>query len=181
MKKTILLAFFITLNPIYSQENLTDSINTSTEFVEQGEINEIPINLYNPLLPPNTYTNSDNPNYWKNKMPHEGYWQQDVHYSIKAELFDSIDVIKAHQTISYTNNSPDELTHVFFHLYQNAFQPDSYLDKFKQSNKERTKYRKDEREKKGTKVMNLKVDGESVEMEIDNTIMKVFICKKINV
>ena len=94
---------------------------------KQGEINEIPITLYNPLLPPNTYTNSDNPNYWKNKMPYKGYWQQDVHYSIQAELFDSIDVIHANQIITYTNNSPDELNEVFFHLYQNAFQPESYL------------------------------------------------------
>ena len=76
MKKTILLAFFITINLVYSQENLTDSISISTESVEKEEINNILLNPYNPLLPPNTYTNSDNPNYWKNKMPHEGYWQQ---------------------------------------------------------------------------------------------------------
>ena len=41
---------------------------------------------YNPLAKPNTYRNADNPNYWKNKMPHAGYWQQDVHYRIKANI-----------------------------------------------------------------------------------------------
>ena len=34
---------------------------------------------YNPLETPNTYQNIDNPNYWKNKMPHSAYWQQDVY------------------------------------------------------------------------------------------------------
>ena len=29
--------------------------------------------------PPNTYRNADNPHYWKNRPPYEGYWQQDVH------------------------------------------------------------------------------------------------------
>ena len=28
---------------------------------------------YNPLAKPNTYQNADNPNYWKNKMPHAAY------------------------------------------------------------------------------------------------------------
>ena len=47
---------------------------------------------YNPLSPPNTYRNLDNPNYWKNKMPHAGYWQQDVHYEIKASIDEKTDI-----------------------------------------------------------------------------------------
>ena len=38
------------------------------------------------LIDLDTYQNTDNPNYWKNKMPHKGYWQQDVHYVIKAKI-----------------------------------------------------------------------------------------------
>ncbi|HRH39438.1 MAG TPA: hypothetical protein PK760_13890, partial [Flavobacteriales bacterium] len=38
--------------------------------------------------PPNTYRNADNPHYWKNRPPTEGYWQQDVHYVIKGRLDD---------------------------------------------------------------------------------------------
>ena len=64
--------------------------------------------FYNPLLSPNTYTNSDNPHYWKNKMPHDGYWQQDVHYVINAEIIDSKNLIKGSETLTYTNNSPDD-------------------------------------------------------------------------
>ena len=176
MKKTILLALLIITNIIFSQENITDSITTPIESVN---IENKILNPYNPLFPPNTYAQSDNPNYWKNKLPHEGYWQQDVHYSIQAELFDSIDAIDAHQIITYTNNSPDELNEVFFHLYQNAFQPDSYLDKFKKSNKEQTLYRRDEIKKKGMEIRNLTVNQKQVEVEIDNTIMKVFLNEPI--
>ena len=95
---------------------------------------------YNPLLPPNTYQNIDNPNYWKNKMPHPGYWQQDVYYNIKANIDETTDIIDATQSLTYTNNSPDQLDYVYFHLYQNAFQPDSYLDELYKQNKKLPKY-----------------------------------------
>ena len=140
MKKIILLVFFLITNLIYSQEILLDAINESTDSTNTNVLpnmtaiksNDV-VKTYNPLLPPNTYTNHDNPNYWKNKIPVDGYWQQDVHYKINAELIDTQNVIKGHEILHYTNNSPDELTHVFFHLYQNAFQPDSYYDLFQKS------------------------------------------------
>ena len=95
---------------------------------------------YNPLEKPNTYRNADNPNYWKNKMPHAGYWQQDVHYRIKANVDETTDIINADQTLTYWNNSPDEIDFVYFHLYQNAFQPDSYLDELQKENGKSPKY-----------------------------------------
>ena len=52
---------------------------------------------YNPLYPPNTYQNEDNPNYWKNKKPYADYWQQDVHYKIKATINEETDIISAQQ------------------------------------------------------------------------------------
>ncbi|MBK7110084.1 MAG: hypothetical protein IPH61_13375 [Bacteroidetes bacterium] len=78
--------------------------------------------------PPYHYRDAGNPWYWKNKMPHEGYWQQDVQYIINAELNDSTDIIDGELILTYYNNSPDALPFVYFHLYQEAFQPDSYLD-----------------------------------------------------
>ena len=56
------------------------------------------------------------------------YWQQDVHYKINAEFVPSEDKIMAQETLIYTNNSPDTLNQVYFHLYLNAFQPGSPLD-----------------------------------------------------
>ena len=70
---------------------------------------------YDPLNKPNTYNIPDNPNYWKNKMPYEGYWQQDVHYTINAVVDEETDIITASQNLIYTNNSPDSLNIIYFH------------------------------------------------------------------
>src|ERR1051326_4430943 len=75
------------------------------------------------------YRSPGNSQYWKNKKPFEGYWQQDVNYRIKARLNEKTNIISATEELTYYNNSPDTLTFVYFHLYQNAFQPGSYFDK----------------------------------------------------
>jgi aminopeptidase N len=137
--------------------------------------NNITAQKYNPLLPPNTYRNADNPNYWKNKLPFCGYWQQDVHYKIKARIDEKKDIISASEELTYWNNSPDTLTFVFFHLYQNAFQPESYYDKLQRANKINPVYGQYESQKKGTEINYLKVNGKNVKIEIDNTIMKVYL------
>ena len=90
---------------------------------------------YNALQPPNTYRNADNPYYWKNRKPHAAYWQQDVYYTIKANIDEKTDIITGSEELVYWNNSPDELNFVFFHLYQNVrknkqfhkFHPQVYL------------------------------------------------------
>ena len=64
---------------------------------------------YDPLQKPNTYRNIDNPNYWKNKMPHAAYWQQDIYYNIKANIDEETDIIDAYEELTYWNNSPDTL------------------------------------------------------------------------
>jgi hypothetical protein len=174
MKKSILLAIFLIISPIFSQENIDlDTVSVNEKIISEE------INPYNPLSKPNTYTNSDNPNYWKNKMPYLGYWQQDVHYIIDAEIVDTLNMIKATQQLIYTNNSPDDLQHVFFHLYANAFEPDSYLDKFRKGNKMLTKYRKDEKKKKNLEILSIKSNDKDLEIEIDNTIMKVYLEKPL--
>jgi len=130
---------------------------------------------YNPLYPPNTYQNEDNPNYWKNKKPYADYWQQDVHYKIKATINEETDIISAQQILEYTNNSPDSLEFVYFHLYQNAFQPESYLTELQHNNYKKPKYGEYEIQKLGTKIEKISVEGESVKIELDNTILKVYL------
>ncbi len=95
---------------------------------------------YDPLRPPNSYRSPHNPHYWKNKLPFPGYWQQDVHYIIDATLDDSAETITATETLFYWNNSPDTLSFVFFHLYQNAFQPGAYYDALYQLNKRKPRF-----------------------------------------
>ena len=113
---------------------------------------------YNPLSTPNTYRQADNPNYWQNKAP-AGYWQQDVHYNIKANIDETKDIIDANETLTYWNNSPDDLTFVYFHLYQNAFIPGSYCSGLHHQNNSEPHYGRYEKKGLGTVVKNLKVDG----------------------
>src|ERR1700760_1304415 len=81
------------------------------------------------------YRSASNKYYWKNRKPYEGYWQQDVDYSIKARLTDSLNIITGDETLTYYNNSPDDLPFVFFHLYSNAQTKGSYLaDLYKNNN-----------------------------------------------
>ncbi|MCH8330451.1 MAG: M1 family peptidase, partial [Bacteroidetes bacterium] len=123
---------------------------------------------YDPLVSPNTYRNADNPNYWKNRKPFEGYWQQDIHYSIKADIDEKTDIITATEHLVYWNNSPDTLTYVYFHLYQNAFQPGSYYDDLQRNNDVLPKYGKYERDTLGTIISKLLVNEKEVKSELDN-------------
>lgn len=134
---------------------------------------------YDPLQKPNTYRNSDNPYYWKNRPPYPSYWQQDVYYQIKANIDESTDIIEGQENLTYWNNSPDELSFVYFHLYQNAFQPDSYLDKLQSENGVKPRYGKYEAEKKGTEIIKISSQGVSLKTEYDNTIVKVFLAKPL--
>ncbi len=126
-------------------------------------------------FPDISYRSASNPNYWKNRMPTPGYWQQDVYYTLKATLDDKTDIVSGTEDLIYYNNSPDTLTFVYFHLYQNAFQPESYTDDLHRNNNFPVRYGKYESQKKGTEVSDLTVDGQKVESELDNTVMKVWL------
>ncbi|MGE5944559.1 MAG: M1 family metallopeptidase [Flavobacteriales bacterium] len=56
------------------------------------------------------------------------YWQQHVDYKMDIDMDVNTYQYKGKQQLVYTNNSPDVLHRVFYHLYFNAFQPDSEMD-----------------------------------------------------
>ena len=58
----------------------------------------------------------------------ETYWQQHVDYTMDIDVDVKKFQYKGKQTLVYTNNSPDDLKKVFYHLYFNAFQPGSQMD-----------------------------------------------------
>jgi hypothetical protein len=55
------------------------------------------------------------------------YWQQAVDYSMEVDLDVETANYSGAQTLRYTNNSPETLHKVFYHLYFNAFQPGSEM------------------------------------------------------
>lgn len=57
-----------------------------------------------------------------------GYWQQHVDYTMEIDMDVSTFQYTGIQRLKYTNNSPDTLKRVYYHMYFNAFQPGSEMD-----------------------------------------------------
>lgn len=56
------------------------------------------------------------------------YWQHHVDYQIELDMNVEDYTFRGKQKLTFTNNSPDTLHQVFYHLYFNAFQPGSMMD-----------------------------------------------------
>ncbi|MCD6066603.1 MAG: hypothetical protein K0S33_1429 [Bacteroidetes bacterium] len=121
------------------------------------------------------YRSAKNQYYWKNRKPHEAYWQQDVFYNLKANVDDKTDIVSGTEELTYWNNSPDELSFVFFHLYTNANNKDSYLADLYKNNNYHLKFSKYREENKGIEVSNVQSKGTALKTEQDNTILKVYL------
>ena len=55
------------------------------------------------------------------------YWQQAVDYTMEVTLDTETALYNGTQKLVYTNNSPETLNKVFYHLYFNAFKPGSEM------------------------------------------------------
>ena len=49
------------------------------------------------------------------------YFQQEVKYSIDVRLDDKAHFLRGHEELTYTNNSPQALSFIWFHLWPNAY------------------------------------------------------------
>jgi Peptidase family M1 domain len=61
-------------------------------------------------------------------MAQPNRWQQRVKYSMDIDMDVAANRFSGKQKLQYSNNSPDTLYRVFYHLYWNAFQPNSMMD-----------------------------------------------------
>ncbi|MBK9735253.1 MAG: M1 family metallopeptidase [Saprospiraceae bacterium] len=106
-------------------------------------------------------------------------WQQSVKYKMDIDFILKKHQIKGTQNLQFTNNSPDTLDKVFYHLYFNAFQPNSMMDV-----RSRTIIDPDKRigdriaqlsksEQGFSKVNSLKMNGKDVKFETVGTILEV--------
>ena len=113
------------------------------------------------------------------------YWQQKVDYTMDIDMDVTKFQYKGKQKLVYTNNSPDELTNVYYHLYFNAFQPNSQMD-VRSRNIKDPDGRVQDRISKLTpeeigyiKVNSLKQDGKKLKYETVGTILEVKLAKPI--
>ena len=124
-----------------------------------------------------------------NSQTNHSYWQQHVDYKMDV----SIDVenyrYTGTQRLVYTNNSPDELSRVYFHMYFNAFQPGSEMDIRLQNIKDpdgrmyvngQSRIANLKPEEVGyLKASSLKQDGEDVSFSLEGTVLEVVLAKPI--
>jgi aminopeptidase N len=102
------------------------------------------------------------------------YFQQRVNYNIKIALDPATSRLDGSEALYYHNNSPDTLHDLYFHLYYNAFQPGSYLDKRAQEYGDYDINSTSARDAGYINIDQIKNDGIHIENHvIDNTIMRV--------
>ncbi len=112
-------------------------------------------------------------------------WQQNANYKIYIDLDVKKNTFKGSQEVLYTNNSPDTLNKVFFHLYFNAFRPESdmaeRLNNGDDNNRRFDVNIKDlePHEYGQLKVNNLKQDGLNIDSFVSDTILEVTLTNPI--
>lgn len=111
------------------------------------------------------------------------YWQQHVDYTMDVEMDVESFRYKGTQKLVYTNNSPDTLNRVFYHMYFNAFQPGSEMDLRLQSieDPDRRMFRDGKSRIAGLspdeigylRATELKQDGGGVKHQLEGTVLVV--------
>ena len=112
-------------------------------------------------------------------------WGQQVDYEMDITLHADEHQYTGHQTLTYTNNSPDTLGTVYYHLYFNAFHPESMMA-------ERNRQLPDPdgrivprifnlgpEERGWHRVRSLTQDGQSVAYDVTDTVMRVDLAEPI--
>ena len=113
------------------------------------------------------------------------YWQQHVNYSMDIDMDVKNFQYKGQQKLVYTNNSPDVLNSVYYHLYFNAFQPGSEMDVRSRSIKDPDRRVMDRISKLlpneigYIKVNSLRQNGKSITYETVGTVLEVKLDKPI--
>lgn len=114
------------------------------------------------------------------------YYQQRAEYKMDIDVDAKNFTYNGQQTLKYTNNSPDDLDVVYFHLYWNAFKPGSMMDQRVAAQGKNGDSRlqingvsrlasipKDE---EGAQNIHwIKQNGKNLKFEIQETIMKVYL------
>ncbi|TXB67050.1 M1 family metallopeptidase [Vicingus serpentipes] len=111
------------------------------------------------------------------------YFQQTVNYAIDVELNDKLHQLNASETIEYTNNSPDKLEYIYFHIWPNAYKKyNTALGKQKLENGETRFYHAKDEELGFIDGLNFTSKGKVLEWEYDfknEDICRVFLAETL--
>ncbi len=118
------------------------------------------------------------------------YWQQHVDYTMDVNMDVETFKYDGNQKLVYTNNSPDTLDQVFYHMYFNAFQPGSEMDMRLQSIKDPDGRMMNENGKSRIaelqpdeigylKASSLTQDGTELDYSLEGTVLEVKLAKPL--
>lgn len=121
-------------------------------------------------------------------------WQQAVKYNMNVDVNVQTNKLIGKQKLVYQNNSNEKLTKVFYHLYWNAFQPNSSMDvRSREQGKKIVRgypdwdgrvtdriSRLDSSEMGYQKILSLKMNGVSQVYKYHETILEVILTKPID-
>jgi hypothetical protein len=108
-----------------------------------------------------------------------GYWQQQADYAMSIDVDVENFTYSGEQSLIYTNNSPDTLQRVFYHLYYNAFKPGSGLEAASRNayndkrNMSKSLLSLEEDDWGDVNVLSLKQDGVLIKHVTKETILEV--------
>ncbi len=114
------------------------------------------------------------------------YYQQYAKYKMDIDVDAKNFTYNGNQTLTYTNNSPDELNVVYYHLYWNAFKAGSMMDQRVAGQGKNGDSRLQTngisrlasipKEEEGTQNIHwIKQNGKDLKFEIQETVMKVYL------
>jgi hypothetical protein len=113
------------------------------------------------------------------------YWQQAVEYKMSVDFDVKTHQFTGNQTLIYTNNSPDTLTDVYYHLYFNAFQPNSMMDTRSRTIEDPDRrvtdriYQLAENEIGYNRVKSLRQNGKDLSYKTESTVLEVELAEPI--
>ena len=123
--------------------------------------------------------------YGTDSLAQSGRWQQRAKYQMNVDFDVKTHQYKGSQKLVYSNNSPDTLTKVFYHLYLNAFQPGSQMDVRSRTISDPDARVKDRISKLSPseigyeKILSLKQNGKPLKYQVVGTILEVTLAEKI--
>jgi hypothetical protein len=164
MKNSILLIAAFALSTIsFAQEKKQKDTEWEQKFEQLGTI----------LPTPNTYRTASG-------APGKDYWQQKADYKMNIVLDDKNQTITGSETITYYNNSPDNLEYLWVQLDQNVRAKDSDTDKISRNSMKDTlssitvfRLTGDADYDGGFKIKSVKSNGKSMDYIINKTMMRI--------
>ena len=119
-------------------------------------------------------------------LSQKNYWQQHVDYKMVIDVDVEKHTYIGTQRLVFTNNSPDKLDRVFYHLYFNAFKPGTDLEQNSRYSTDDSRTMSnnilmlDEKDWGDVQIKSLKQDGVNVKFKVEETILEVELDKPLS-